>query len=243
MAKKKLGLVASRKPRPSKDNYNFNNITVNDVVNFGAISYKFDGKRWRVAEENEEQEIEISDSFTLDNVNSLASSKAVRDLNDDITTKLSSLAATDLSNVIDPLPANVKSQLKGDTGPAGSAGAAGSTGAQGTTGAQGATGAAGSQGPAGNNGAAGAQGSTGATGAQGSTGATGPTGPQGQQGPAGKDAVTGSFMTMSRSGTTLNITSSDVNYVSASGSELRINTLDDSQYYLALEGSWIRVSS
>ena len=95
------------------------------------------------------------------------------------------IAKADMSN-IGALPSGVQAQLVGATGAAGANGATGSNGANGATG------------PTGNTGAAGSNGSNGATGAAGSNGATGATGSTG---------AAGVSPTVTRSGSTLYITS------------------------------------
>ena len=81
-------------------------------------------------------------------------------------------ATSSLSNV-GTLPASVKAQLKGSTGPAGPKGNTGSTGGTGAKGNPGTNGSTGSQGPKGSTGSTGAASTV--AGPRGSTGATGST--------------------------------------------------------------------
>ena len=76
MSKKNWNKLFNKKSRTHKNSFNFNNKQLDDIVDFGAKAYKFDGKRWKESKEDDEQELEMSDSYTVNNSDSFASSKA-----------------------------------------------------------------------------------------------------------------------------------------------------------------------
>ena len=89
MSKKNWSKLFNKKNRTHKDSYNFNNRNLDDIVDFGTKAYKYDGKRWKESKEEDEQELEMSDSYTVNNPDSFASSKALFDLNADLTSDIS----------------------------------------------------------------------------------------------------------------------------------------------------------
>ena len=210
MAKKSWGSFFQKKTRTAKASYNFGSKQTNDIVDFGGSAYKFDGKRWNKSQENDEQELEVSNSYTTNDENSFASSKAVRDLSVNVDARIADLVngapATlntlkeladavqnaEESDTISALTTLVGTKAKDDLTNVGTLpasvkaqlkGDTGETGAQGSTGAQGGTGATGSQGPQGGTGATGSQGPQGNTGSNGSNGSQGAQGPAGAVGP------------------------------------------------------------
>jgi hypothetical protein len=91
MAKKNWKNFFKRKLRQHKKDFNFNLKKKDDVIDFGEKAYKFDGKRWIASKEEDEQELEISDSYNVDDPDSFASSKALRDLSINVDTRIASL--------------------------------------------------------------------------------------------------------------------------------------------------------
>jgi len=91
MSKKNWNKLFNKKSRTHKNSFNFNNKQLDDIVDFGAKAYKFDGKRWKESKEDDEQELEISDSYTVNNSDSFASSKALHDLNAKVASDLTSI--------------------------------------------------------------------------------------------------------------------------------------------------------
>jgi len=89
MSKKNWSKLFNKKNRTHKDSYNFNNRNLDDIVDFGTKAYKYDGKRWKESKEEDEQELEMSDSYSVNNSDSFASSKALFDLNADLTSDIS----------------------------------------------------------------------------------------------------------------------------------------------------------
>ncbi len=91
MAKKNWKNFFKRKLRQHKKDFNFNLKKKDDVIDFGEKAYKFDGKRWIASKEEDEQELEISDSYNVDDPDSFASSKALRDLSLNVDVRIANL--------------------------------------------------------------------------------------------------------------------------------------------------------
>jgi hypothetical protein len=91
MSKKNWNKLFNKKSRTHKNSFNFNNKQLDDIVDFGDKAYKFDGKRWKESKEDDEQELEMSDSYTVNNSDSFASSKALHDLNAKVASDLTSI--------------------------------------------------------------------------------------------------------------------------------------------------------
>jgi|LWDU01.1.fsa_nt_gi hypothetical protein len=86
-----------RKLRKHKKDFNFNQKKADDVIDFGEKAYRFDGKRWVASKDEDEQELEISDSYTNNDPDSFASSKALRDLSVNIDSRLENISSSKIS--------------------------------------------------------------------------------------------------------------------------------------------------
>lgn len=214
MAKKNWKNFFKRKLRQHKKDFNFNLKKIDDVIDFGEKAYKFDGKRWVASKEEDEQELEISDSYNVDDPDSFASSKALRDLSINVDTRIANLvdSAPTTLNTLNELAAAigddknhvttminlVATKADATLGNVGTLPSSvksqlkGDTGPKGATGAKGITGAKGDKGLSGTAGSKGDKGNTGSRGSNGSNGATGATGPKGNTGSTGSKGSNGS---------------------------------------------------
>jgi hypothetical protein len=114
MSKKNWSKLFNKKNRTHKDSYNFNNRNLDDIVDFGTKAYKFDGKRWKESKEEDEQELEMSDSYTVNNSDSFASSKALFDLNAKVASDLTGIytkSETDLKIVALSPPTDISGKF------------------------------------------------------------------------------------------------------------------------------------
>ena len=73
----------TKRQRTKRNAYNFTLELLDDIVEFNdGKSYKFDGKRWKKQDADDEYEIEISDDIDDDDADKYASAKAVKNLKD-----------------------------------------------------------------------------------------------------------------------------------------------------------------
>ena len=95
-----------RKSRTARNSFNFSNRSSGDTVDWGnGKSYKFDGKRWKKIEEQEELEIQITDDPAEVSESVLPSAIAISTLKDDTETADNLKADKTMSNV-DSVPSS-----------------------------------------------------------------------------------------------------------------------------------------